>query len=400
MMHQLNIDFNKKITRIKEQHRLATLVLEIQKKMFIERLQELTNQEHFTHEQFDKALVSINNNQNPDIGDISNYHLYLRAQEAYDKALEKVKFLENEAKSAEGFSSKRDQLLALVGSNKIDSEKTKKAVRELISYIDQQIERKPSLWSTLTRKTPWAMRHDALHQTCVLIQRPYALDEDALDEYTRFLNQVHGKPVKSSEGGADIIGLTLLIGFLGVMVGVTISLSLGIAIGLLASAVALYVMVQMFTHTGLSRKMLDIAHAEREFAENPQRVSLSKEYKQKRAELINEDTIGLIESIERVYGTKNQVISFRLLNFVGKMQAAKTDEELNKIKGEFIGSVQRTTSGGFFSTSFRDEKNQLKNEIESLANCLMTPMKQQREAQYQQRSRETEELISRHNMMA
>ena len=80
------------------------------------------------------------------------------------------------------------------------------------------------------------------------------------------------------------------------------------------------------------------------------------------------------------------------------MQTAKTEEELNKIKGEFIGYVQRTTSGSFFSTSFKNKNLQLKQDIESLATHLMMPMQETREAQHQERVCKTNELLSDYTM--
>jgi hypothetical protein len=356
-----------------------------------------------------KVLSSIRDNKSPNLrATYFERYVYHEAEKAYEDALEAVAFWDNEARLVNDFSLMRQRLLTCVERQGLSREKTKIAVCELMIYIDQQVERNSG--RRLTRKTSWATLHGALDKTCVLLERPYALDDDALDVYTRYSNGVDGKPLNPTPGGYEFLfpALPLILGVKFLLTGLNIGFlaggilcpALGMAMCLLASAVALYFLVQMFTHTGLSRKMLDIAHAEREFAENPQRASLIDEYKQKRAELINEDTTGLIESIEHVYGTKNRVISFSLLNFVEKMLKAKTEEELNKIKDEFIGSVQRTTSGSFFATSFKDEENQLKNEIKSLANCLMTPMKEQLETQYQQRSRETEALMSQYNMTA
>ena len=304
-MNPINNEFDNTIATIAAERQKATSILEIKKKRFIERLEYLTNKGRFTHEELQKALNSIQENNNRIIGSFSKSHLYYRAEQAYDYALEEFKFWETEAASVEGFLTKRKQLGDLLNDNKIHSQKTRRAVGELINYIDQQNEVEPSLSSMLRKKNSWATLHGALDKTCVLLERPYALDEDALGDYTCYSNGVDGKPLEpTSAGGYEFLfpALPLILGVKFLLTGLSIGFlaggilcpALSMTLCLLASVVALYLVVQIFTHTGLSRKMLDIAHAEREFAENPHRASLIEEYNTKKNELSNDKTRAII----------------------------------------------------------------------------------------------------------
>ena len=382
-MSDLNLE--QEISIITEQHNVAKKLLDDCKKALIEKVKSLMEKGECPVSFLQTSLQLTANNQ------INNGSLESIASEEYweyKHAVQSAQHCHKEEQAISSFKDTRTKLLGLVQTEGLN-EKTKTAVCDVVAYIDKLVE--PSLWHRIVGKTPWHMLQNSLQQTYVFIEKKQAINHishEAFNVYIDYLNTVNGKPNTEpghyTEGLLPTLPLSPLIHLVplglekGFLSGGILCPALGIVVCLAISLAMLYFVISMRINTGLSRKLLNVADAEREFLVNDNQKYLQKKQILESGNLNMESLMPLMQSIHSLYGTKDPEQALELLKIVEKMLQAKSRFELKTATKNLkeAAHFNSTLCCCIWSCLFTSEEKHLANMIQNLLSDLDTTLTQ------------------------